>query len=56
MLENDNVKKLWDFSVQRERKLEHNKSGKQTDECNIIDIACLFDPRVKEKEQEKVER
>ena len=57
---NDNVKILWVFSVQTDHKLEHNKPDiliavKQTGECNIIDVACLFNTGMKEKEQEKVE-
>ena len=61
LLENDNVKILWFFSVQTSRKLEHNKPDnlivdKQRGECHIIDVACSFDTQVKEKKQEKVER
>ena len=61
VLENDNAKILWDFSVQTDHKLEHNKPDilivdKQAGECYIIDVACSFDTTVKEKEQEKVER
>ena len=60
MLENDNLKILWDFSVQTDRKLEHNKPDiltvdKRTGECHIIGVHCPFDTRVKEEEQEKVE-
>ena len=61
LLEIDNVKILWDFSVETDRKLEKNESDilivdKQKGECYIIYVACPFDTRVKEKEQEKVER
>ena len=61
LLENDNVKILWFFSVQTSHKLEHNKPDnliidKQRGECHIIDVACSFDTQVKEKKQEKVER
>ena len=61
LLENDNVKILWFFSVQTSRKLEHNKPDnlivdKQRGECHLIDVACSFDTQVKEKKQEKVER
>ena len=60
VLENDNVRILWDFSVQTNCKLEHNKADilivdKQTENCHINDIAFPFDTRVKEKEQEKVQ-
>ena len=61
VLENDDVKILWDFTIQTDHKLDHNKPDivvvdKKTRVCHIIDVACPFDTRVKEKEQEKVER
>ena len=61
MLENDNLKILWDFSVQTNQKLEHSKPNilivdKKTGECHIIDVACPLHTRVKEIGQEKVER
>ena len=61
LLENDNVRILWDFSVQTDCKLEHNKPDilivdKQTGECHIIDAACPFDTIVKDKDLEKVKR
>lgn len=31
-------------------------ADKQTGECHKIDVACPFDTKMKEKEQEKVER
>lgn len=42
VLENEDVKILWDFSIQGE--------------CWIIDIACPFDTRMEEKEQEKLDK
>ena len=60
-LENENVKLLWDFSIQTDHHLEHNKPDiliheKTSRGCYIIDVACPFDTRVKTKELEKVER
>ena len=60
VLENEVVKILWDFSIQTDHKLDHNKPDivildKSKRECHIIDVACPFDTRVKEKELEKVE-
>ena len=59
VLENEQVKLLWDFTIQTERKIEHNKPdivlvNKENKECFIIDIACPFDTRILEKEKEKV--
>ena len=56
-----NAKILWYFSVQANRKLEHNKPDnlivdKQTGECHITDVACSFVTQVKEKDQEKVQQ
>ena len=61
VLENENVKLLWDFSIQMDHHLEHNKPDiliheKTSRGCYIIDVACPFDTRVKTKELEKVER
>ena len=47
---------LWDFKIQTENKIEHNKSDivvldKIERKCIIIDVACLFDTRVKGKEK-----
>ena len=61
VLENENVKLLWDFSIQTDHHLEHNKPDiliheKTNRGCYIIDVACPFDTRVKTKELEKVER
>ena len=61
VLENDNVKILWDFSVQTNQKLEHSKPNilivdKQTGESHIIDVTCPLHTRVEEMGQEKVEQ
>ena len=60
VLENDEVKLLWDFSVQAENRTEHNKPDivvldKKQKLCLVIDVACPFDTRIKKKEQEKIE-
>ena len=52
MLENDNVNILCDFSVQTDRKLEHNKPDvlivdKQIGACHTVDVACPFDTRAR---------
>ena len=60
VLESEKVKILWDFKIQTDHKLEHNRPdivvmNKVNKVCHIIDIACPFDTRVSKKEQEKVE-
>ena len=62
VLENEEVKVLWDFTIQTDHRLEHNKPdivvhNKSKRECTIIiDIACPFHTRIVEKEDEKVEK
>ena len=58
VLENDRAKLLWDWSVQTDVKLDHNKPDlillvKETKTCYIIDVACPFDTRIDKKEDEK---
>ena len=54
-------KMLWDFlKIQTDNKVEHNKPDivvldKIKRKCLIIDVACLFDTRVKGKEKEEIE-
>ena len=60
VLENKEVKLLWDVSIQTENKIEHNKPDlvlldKKGKTCYIIDVACPFDTRVEKKEKEKFE-
>ena len=60
VLENERTKLLWDFPIQTDHKLDHNKPDlvlydKQNRECLIIDVACPFDTRVKQKEKEKID-
>lgn len=60
VLENENVKILWDMKIQTDKVLAHNRpdivvfeKGKRS--CRLIDVACPFDTRVVEKEREKLE-
>ena len=60
ILENEDAKILWDFSIQTERKIEHNKPDvvlldKSKKVCFVLDVACPFDTRVIKKEKEKIE-
>ena len=60
VLENEKVKLLWDFSIQTEIKIDHNKPDlvlldKKRRTCYIIDVACPFDTRIEKKEKEKFE-
>ena len=59
VLENDDVKILWDFKIQTDKVLEHSRPDitihkKAKKECILVDVACPFDTRVKEKEEEKI--
>ena len=61
VIENDQVQVLWDFRIQTDHQIEHNRSDlvvldKIERSCYVIDIACPFDTRVLEKEQEKMEK
>ena len=58
VLESEAVKLLQDFKSPTDHRIDHNKPDivvldKQSRSCIIIDIACPFDTRVKNKEQEK---
>ena len=60
ILENEDAKILWDFSIQTESKIEHNKLDvalleKSNKVCFVLDVACPFDMRVIKKEKEKIE-
>ena len=61
VIENDQVKILWDFMIQCDHMIEHRKPdivvvNKEDKSCMVIDIACPGDIRVAEKENEKVQR
>ena len=52
---------LWDFAIQTDKKLEHNKPDltivdKEKKICYIVDVACPFDSRICSKEKEKEEK
>ena len=61
VVENEEVKILWDFMIQCDREIKARKSdivlvNKNERSCAIIDIAIPGDTRVSEKEKEKIER
>ena len=61
VVENDEVKLLWDMKIQTDIKIEHSKPDivvfeKKSRKCLLIDVACPFDTRVAEKEREKLDR
>ena len=52
--DNDKCKLLWDFSMQTDKKLDHNRPNivlvdKQSKSCLIIDVTCPNDWRVESK-------
>ena len=58
VVENEEIKLLWDMRIQTDKVLKHNKPDillmdKIKRKVQIIDIACPFDARVLEKENEK---
>ena len=61
VIENEEYKILWDMNIQcdqeiRERKPDIILLNKKSKEIKIIDIACPGDSRVKDKENEKIDR
>ena len=50
------MKILWDCTLQTDKVMEHSRPDIVILECALIGIACPFDKRVKEKEQEKLEK
>ena len=59
VVENDEVKTLWYFSIETEQKMEHNRPDvavidKKEKLCYVIDVAYPFDKRIQKKEKEKV--
>ena len=60
MCESTNNKLLWDFKIQTDNKIEHNKPDivildKIERKFLIIDVACPLDIGVKGKDKEKIE-
>ena len=61
MLENDDYKLLWDFSVRRDHEIGAKSLNlmiidKKDRSCQIIDVEILEDGRVREKKDEKSEK
>ena len=61
VVENEQVKLLWDFNIQTDKVIEARRPdlllvNKQTRECQIIDVAIPGDTRVIKKEEEKIEK
>ena len=59
VLENEEVKLLWDFHVQSDHVIEHCRPDlllvkKKTKEATIIDIAVPGDTRIADREQDKI--
>ena len=61
VLENENYKLLWDFSIRTDHNIEARRPDlvlvdKSEKRCQIIDVAIPEDSGVKEKEDEKIEK
>ncbi len=61
VIETERYKILWDFKVQTDHQLDHNRPDlifydKEKQSCQIIDVACPFDTRVKNKMKEKIDK
>ena len=54
VVENTNVKILWNFTIQTDKKVPHNRPDieKTNKICHIINVACLGDCRIALKENE----
>ena len=60
VVENDQVKLLWNFRIQTDRHLDRNRPNivvleKGERVCFFIDVACPFETRIEEKEREKID-
>ena len=58
ILESEQCKILWDFPIQTDKVLKHNRPDitivdKQRKKCLLIDPSCPFDTRIEGKEEEK---
>ena len=58
VLESENCKILWDFPVQTDKTLEHNRPDitdidKKSKKCILIDPVCPFDTRIEKNEKAK---
>ena len=61
VIENDEVKILWDLMIQCDRMVEYQKPDivvieKKERRCLVIDVAVPGDSRIEDKENEKVEK
>ena len=61
VITHENIKLLWDFNINTDYKIQHRRPDivvelKSNKECLIIDIAVPGDNRIKQKEQEKIEK
>ena len=61
VVENDQVKILWDFNIQTDHVIQHRRPDvvlldKTKKMCHLIDIAVPGDTRVASKEMEKIEK
>ena len=61
VVENDQVKILWDFNIQTDHVIQHRRPDvvlldKTKKMCHLIDIAVPGDVRVASKEMEKIEK
>ena len=58
VLESKNCMILWDFPIQTDKTLEHNRPNitiidKKSKKCPLIDPSCPFDTRMEKKDDEK---
>ena len=58
LLDSEDCKILWDFPIQTDKTLEHNRSnitviGKISKKCLLIDSTCPFNVHMEAKEEEK---
>ena len=61
VMENKKAKILWDFTIQTDKRLPHNRPDivvvdKMSKRCQITYVACLGDSRIAMKEEEKVNK
>ena len=60
VIETDEIKILWNMQIQTDKVIENSRPNivvfnKIMRKCVSIDIACLFDTHINEKEQNKIE-
>ena len=58
LLESEKCRILWDFPIQTDKILDHNRPDitvfdKKSKKCLLTDPACPFDSRIEKKEEEK---